>query len=27
MIYNGRGTSGPRGVQQNLGTLLATFTR
>jgi D-alanyl-D-alanine carboxypeptidase/D-alanyl-D-alanine-endopeptidase (penicillin-binding protein 4) len=27
MIYNGRGTSGSRGVQQNLGTLLATFTR
>jgi D-alanyl-D-alanine carboxypeptidase/D-alanyl-D-alanine-endopeptidase (penicillin-binding protein 4) len=27
MIYNGRGTSGARGVQQNLGNLLAGFTR
>jgi serine-type D-Ala-D-Ala carboxypeptidase/endopeptidase (penicillin-binding protein 4) len=27
MIYNGRGTSGSRGVQQNLGNLLATYTR
>jgi D-alanyl-D-alanine carboxypeptidase/D-alanyl-D-alanine-endopeptidase (penicillin-binding protein 4) len=27
MVYNGRGTSGSRGIQQNLGTLLANFTR
>jgi D-alanyl-D-alanine carboxypeptidase/D-alanyl-D-alanine-endopeptidase (penicillin-binding protein 4) len=27
MIYNGRNTSGARGIQQNLGTLLASYTR
>lgn len=27
MIYNGKGTSGARGVQQNLGNLLAGYTR
>jgi D-alanyl-D-alanine carboxypeptidase len=26
-LYNGRNTSGARGVQQNLGNLLATYTR
>jgi len=27
MLYNGKGTSGARGVQQNLGVLLATYKR
>jgi len=27
MIYNGRNTGGSRGIQQNLGTLLASYTR
>jgi D-alanyl-D-alanine carboxypeptidase/D-alanyl-D-alanine-endopeptidase (penicillin-binding protein 4) len=27
MLYNGKGTSGARGVQQNLGVLLASYKR
>ncbi|HKP77348.1 MAG TPA: D-alanyl-D-alanine carboxypeptidase/D-alanyl-D-alanine-endopeptidase, partial [Longimicrobiaceae bacterium] len=27
MVYNGRNTGGARGIQQNLGTLLASYTR
>ena len=27
MLYNGKGTSGARGVQQNLGNLLASYKR
>jgi hypothetical protein len=27
MLYNGRNTSGARGIQSNLGTMLASFNR